>query len=283
MGNSITPPRAYFPVTKPLALYPTPDTGVIIITFDCQDGHPVAPEQSTFYTLIVRRETLLGLVTDEMLRTCRTAEYRPPLIAFATIAPFVRFRSTDEQQGWVCFVYHYRYITGESSSTARGTQHLIVNDFDPIRTKREILKRKHLTAVGTSSRQVQGCLPPDQLQTQPPRTFSSARRRRLMPGSWRSPRPAGGALAPDEDTETDSVDSGPGPPTTLRDEEGFDLTDLEGEDDDGIYLHIEEDFLDAEANQHIKTSFRTGSKVGGSTDASSTLPDELHLRCRTSA
>jgi hypothetical protein len=48
------------------------------------------------------------------------------------------------------------------------------------------------------------------------------------------------------------------------DEDGFDLLQLDGPDEDGIYLHIREEFVDKNEDQHVKESVRTGHKVSSS-------------------
>jgi hypothetical protein len=72
-----------------------------------------------------------------------------------------------------------------------------------------------------------------------------------LPGAW-----------PGSDPATTTTESETPGPARYVDGDGYRRHTVGGLDDDGIFLHIEEDFVDANGDQHIKESVRSGSKVG---------------------
>lgn len=120
------PPRRFFPTHKPLPLYPTPGSGVCIVTFDFDIVHHDMPlGQPFFYTLFVGKDTLLDHLPD--------VGQDPPIVPFSAIAPHSRFRNDISRQGWSCYVYGSTFVTAEpctEHNPESQLMHCVVENYD---------------------------------------------------------------------------------------------------------------------------------------------------------
>ncbi|KAJ9112609.1 hypothetical protein QFC19_000629 [Naganishia cerealis] len=154
------PPRPTFPKIKPLMMYPKPETGLLLFTFDCGFLRDFRP---AYYTLFILKETLLRFIPAEahaMLATpasdptLRDAYRVPPTVGFDQLAPYCRLKNDIEPQNWVTFIYHYRfvsYITRDDGARRNpflraafgaGHKYIRLNDFDPVTARRVMMMRK---------------------------------------------------------------------------------------------------------------------------------------------
>ncbi|KAJ9123078.1 hypothetical protein QFC22_001268 [Naganishia vaughanmartiniae] len=159
------PPRPTFPKVKPLMMYPKPETGLLLFTFDCGFLRDFRP---AYYTLFILKETLLRLIPAEahaMIASPRSDStlrdgYRaPPTIPFERLAPYCRLKNDIEPQNWVTFIYHYRfvsYITRDDAARQNpfiraafgaGNKYIRLNDFDPVAAKKVMMTRKWGRAI----------------------------------------------------------------------------------------------------------------------------------------
>lgn len=120
------PPRRFFPTHKPLPLYPTPGSGVCVVTFDFDIVHDMPLGQPFFYTLFVLKETLLDHLPD--------IGEAPSIVPFSAIAPHSRFRNDILRQGWSCYVYGSTFVSAEpctEHNPQAGLLHCVVENYDP--------------------------------------------------------------------------------------------------------------------------------------------------------
>jgi hypothetical protein len=149
------PPRPSFPTIKPLSFYPKPESGLILLSFDC--GF-VRDFRRAYYTLFILKETLLKFIPTtgtEMLKSNDPAvafQYRIPTISFDELAPYCRLKNDIEPQGWVTYIYHYRFVSTITRDPPRrnpfipfplvAPKYIRLNDFDPVAASRLLLARK---------------------------------------------------------------------------------------------------------------------------------------------
>lgn len=150
------PPRPSFPTIKPLSFYPKPESGLILLSFDC--GF-VRDFRRAYYTLFILKETLLKFIPAgamEMLKSSEPAvafQHRIPTISFEELAPHCRLKNDIEPQGWVTYIYHYRFVSTITRDPPRrnpfipfplvAPKYIRLNDFDPVAAKRLLLGRKY--------------------------------------------------------------------------------------------------------------------------------------------
>ncbi|KAJ9107638.1 hypothetical protein QFC21_001098 [Naganishia friedmannii] len=159
------PPRPTFPKVKPLMMYPKPETGLILLTFDCGFLRDFRP---AYYTLFILKETLLGFIPAqayEMLASPSSDStlrdrYRPPAtISFEELSPYCRLKNDIEPQNWVTFIYHYRFVSHVTRddgvnrnpfirvALGTGNKYIRLNDFDPVAARKVMMTRKWDLAV----------------------------------------------------------------------------------------------------------------------------------------
>jgi hypothetical protein len=168
------PPRPTFPKVKPLMMYPKPETGLLLLTFDCGFMRDFRP---SYYTLFILKETLLDFIpaaahamiaspSDDS--TLRDRYREPPTIPFEVLSPYCRLKNDIEPQNWVTYIYHYRfvsYITRDDAARRNqflgfafgtGNKYIRLNDFDPVAARKVMMTRKWSRAVdsGTEMKEI---------------------------------------------------------------------------------------------------------------------------------
>lgn len=137
-------------------MYPKPETGLILLTFDCGFNREL---RRAYYTFFILKETISGFIpaeAKEMLKSNDSTihdQYRPPMISFEQLAPYCRLKSDIEPQGWVTYIYHYRFVSTITRDPPRRNQFAIfpvvapkyirLSDFDPVAASRLLLARKY--------------------------------------------------------------------------------------------------------------------------------------------
>lgn len=138
-----------------MKVYPNPETGVIVIQYDCDDGPLHDNEVGPVYHLFVRKETLLGLlpVKGSGVHTAKELEnLEPKRITWPELSPYTRFVEDVDRQDWVCYVYHYRFVsprihvriaTGPAGFEIEIPETYIrLYNFDPVETERLLRARR---------------------------------------------------------------------------------------------------------------------------------------------
>lgn len=137
-------------------MYPKPETGLILLTFDCGFNREL---RRAYYTFFILKETISGFIPAEAKQMLKSNDpeirdqYQPPMISFEQLAPYCRLKSDIEPQGWVTYIYHYRFVSTITRDPPRRNQFAIfpvvapkyirLNDFDPVAASRLLLGRKH--------------------------------------------------------------------------------------------------------------------------------------------
>lgn len=137
-------------------MYPKPETGLILLSFDCGFTREL---RRAYYTFFILKETVTRFIPErakQMLQSSDPgirAQYQPPLISFEELAPYCRLKNDIEPQGWVTYIYHYRFVSTITRDPPRRNQFAIfpvvapkyirLNDFDPVAASRLLLGRKH--------------------------------------------------------------------------------------------------------------------------------------------
>lgn len=175
------PPRADAP-THPIEnvqpFLPEPKSGTYTIEFSCSTPEIPFPH----FVMVIPKRALLPYVPPRDSPMLRQARPKPmPIVAWDTFRHDVRlfgpkmmpagmFRSsfvcdvrdmmgiTTDCTAWVCYIYHNRYITpvrrdfndatpptedGDEDDHRYDADRLRLYDFDPLRVRRELLKRTH--------------------------------------------------------------------------------------------------------------------------------------------
>lgn len=155
--RSDPPPRQFFPEENPSKVYPNPETGVIVIQYDCDDGPLHDNEIGPVYHLFVRKETLLSYlpIKGSNLHTAKELEnVEPKTITWEELSPYTRFVEDIDRQDWVCYVYHYRFVSprielrmGPLNNPIEETYIRLFN-FDPVETERLLRARRRDLAEG---------------------------------------------------------------------------------------------------------------------------------------
>ena len=150
--RSDPPPRQFFPTENPLKVYPRPDTGILVITFDCDDGPAAEDGESPCYHLFVRKETLLSFLPIDGFERhdMQTLQgYQAKNITWEELAPHCRFVEELDRQDWVCYVYHYRFVSPRTElRLSANNNHEIAEtyirlfNFDPNEINRVIRARR---------------------------------------------------------------------------------------------------------------------------------------------
>lgn len=146
-------------------MYPKPETGLLLLTFDCGFMRDFRP---AYYTLFILKETLLRFIPAAALQmiaspsfdsTLRDSYRVPPTVPFEQLAPYCRLKNDIEPQNWVTYIYHYRfvsYITRDDAvrrnpflrvAFGSGNKYIRLNDFDPVAARKVMMTRKWGRAV----------------------------------------------------------------------------------------------------------------------------------------
>jgi hypothetical protein len=150
--RSDPPPRQFFPSENPLKVYPRPDTGILVITFDCDDGPAAEDGEAPCYHLFVRKETLLSFLPIDGFETHDKQSLeglQVKTIAWDELAPHCRFVEELDPQDWVCYVYHYRFVSPRTELSLSATTnreiaetYIRLFNFDPNEINRVIRGRR---------------------------------------------------------------------------------------------------------------------------------------------
>jgi len=142
------PPRHRYPKhpETPVSFLPDPESGIVTMEVFCQTPDDEPDPHFAFVTL---KKTLINYLPAPTSPLLSQAFPRPaPIVSWETIAPKMRMFGPDlEPQstfrtlvdmlttGWVCYVYHNRWINLYTTSELRSQLRLY--DFDPLRVRKE--------------------------------------------------------------------------------------------------------------------------------------------------